>query len=327
MIRLELESRTAVPCARTVCRHLRKAGLHSAAPGRPAWTERPHVPRAPRPHQGWQTDAAEELRLRGQQRACWLRFVDECSGAFLSTTVFPTARWEQVDRHAIQEQFRAVFCRWGLPERLRADNGYPWGTAGDFPSELALWLIGLGVEMIWIPPGCPQQNGVVERAQGTGQNWAEPETCRNAQQLQARCDEMDRRQRERYPYREGRSRCEVYPELQHSGRAYSPRWEQRHWDMARVLDRVSQQVVKRRVDAGGNISIYHRTRYVGKAKIGSEVFVSLDPTGPTWVFADENGTEVRTHPADELTAQRIRGLSVSSRRGKRWRKGNGRCLA
>jgi hypothetical protein len=62
--------------------------------------------------------------------------------------VFATARWEQVDRHAIQEQFRAAFCRWGLPERLRSDNGYPWGSAGDFPSELALWLIGLGVEMI-----------------------------------------------------------------------------------------------------------------------------------------------------------------------------------
>ena len=318
MIRLELESQAAMPCSRTVRRHLHKAGLQPAVAGRPLASDRPRVPRAQRPHQGWQTDAAEELRLQGERRACWLRFVDECSGAFLSTLVFPTARWEQVERYEIQRQFRETFRRWGLPERLRSDNGYPWGTSGDFPPELALWVIGLGVEMVWIPPGCPQENGVVERAQGTGQNWTEPETCRSAAELQRRCDEMDRRQRERYPYREDRSRWEVYPELQHSGRAYSDRWEQRHWDLSRVLDVVSQQVVRRHVDASGSVSLYHRTRYVGKPQIGKYVYVSLDPTGPTWVFADESGREVRTHPADELTAERIRNLSVSSRRGKRY---------
>ena len=40
---------------------------------------------------------------------------------------------------------------------------------------LALWLIGLGIEVIWNPPRCPQANGVVERSQGTGKRWAEPE--------------------------------------------------------------------------------------------------------------------------------------------------------
>jgi transposase len=317
MIRLELESQAAMPCARTVRRHLHKAGLQPAVPGRLSAAARPRVPRAQRPHEGWQMDAAEELQLRGQQGACWLRFVDECSGAFLNTSVFPVPRWEQVGRHAIQAQFRETFCRWGRPQRLRADNGYPWGSAGDFPSELALWLIGLGVAMIWIPPGCPQQNGVVERAQGTGQNWCEPGTCRNAAELQRRCQEMDCRQRERYPYRGGRSRCEVYPELQHSGRGYTPRWEQRHWDLSRVLEVVSQQVVRRHVDASGSVSLYHRTRYVGKPQIGKYVYVCLDPSGPTWVFADEGGREVRTHPAEELSSERIRNLSVSRRTGKR----------
>lgn len=315
MIRLELESQPDLPSARTVRRHLHKAGLQPAAPGRPVAAERASVPRAEQPHQGWQTDAAEELPLRGQKSACWLRFVDEYSGAFLSTWVFPAARWEHVDRHTIQERFRETFARWGLPGRLRSDNGYPWGSTGDFPPELALWIIGLGVDMVWIPPGCPQENGVVERAQGTGQNWTEPETCRGATELQRRCDATDRRQRERYPYQGGRSRWEVYPALRHSGRTYSHRWEQRHWDLSRVLDLLSQQVVRRHVDASGSISLYHRTRYVGKPQIGRDVYVSLDPTGPTWVIADETGNELRTHPADELTAERIRSLSVTCRKG------------
>lgn len=312
MIRLELQAST--PSTRTIRRHLRKAGLQPAPAGRPPASESPRVPRAERPHQGWQTDAAEELRLRGKQRACWLRFVDECSGAFLKTLVFPAARWEQVGRHVIQEGFRDAFACWGLPERLRVDNGYPWGSAGDFPPDFALWLIGLGVEMIWIPPSCPQQNGVVERAQGTGQNWTEPQTCRDAAELQRRCDKLDRRQREQYPYRRDHSRWEVYPSLKHSGRPYRRRAERQTWDLSRVLAVVSQRVVMRNVDCSGSISLYNRTRYVGKPYIGTRVYVSLDPTGPAWVIADRDGNELRTLPADELTAKRIVSLSVADRR-------------
>jgi transposase len=318
MIRLELEDHyDALPSARTLRRHLHAAGLHPAPAGRPPAADRPRVPRAERPHQGWQTDASEQLRLRGPQKACWLRVVDECSGAFLKTWVFPSARWEHVGRHAIQEALRRIFSCWGLPGRLRVDNGYPWGSTGEFPPEMALWLIGLGVDMVWIPPGCPQQNGVVERGQGTGQNWAEPHTCGGPAELQGRCDALDRRQRERYPYRDGRSRWDVYPELRHGGREYRRRQERSTWDLARVLAVVAGEVVQRRVDCTGSVSLYNRTRYVGKPYIGKAVYVSLDPSGPTWVFADEAGTEVRTHRADELTAERICSLSVAGRKGQR----------
>jgi hypothetical protein len=275
------------------------------------------VPRADRPHYGWQTDASEELRLRSKQKVCWLRLVDECSGAFLQTIVFPQARWEHVDRHAIQDALRQVFACWGLPQRLRVDNGYPWGSSGEFPPEMALWLIGLGIDMLWIPPGCPQQNGVVERAQGTGQNWAEPQACGSPAELQQRCDDMDHLQRERYPYREERSRWEVYPELRQGGRKYRRRSERSTWDVSKAVAVVSQWVVKRRVDCTGSVSVYNRTRYVGKPYIGSSVYVSLDPSGPTWVIADEAGNQLRTHAADELTAERICSLTVTCRKGKR----------
>jgi hypothetical protein len=61
----------------------------------------------------------------------------------------------------------------------------------------------------------------------------------------------------------------------------------------------------------------HRNRYVGKAYIGQVVHVSLDPSGPTWVFTDEAGTEARTQAADELTAERICSLLVMCRKGRR----------
>jgi hypothetical protein len=319
LLRLHLAGGAAVPCARTLQRHLRAAGLQPAPAGRPPAPAGERRPRAEHPHQGWQSDAAEELGLQGRQQASWLRIVDECSGAFLQTSVFAAGRWEHVDRHQIQEALRQAFGRWGLPEWFRVDNGYPWGSTGDFPPEMALWLIGLGIEVVWIPPGCPQQNGVVERAQGTGQNWAEPHTCRQVAELQQRCDALDRLQRERYPYRGDRSRWQVYPELRHSGRPYRRRAERSLWDVTRAWAAVAQRVAKRQVDCTGSVSLYHRTRYVGKAYSGQVVYVSLDPSGPTWVFANAAGQELRTHAAAELTAERICSLSVAGRKGKRSR--------
>jgi Homeodomain-like domain len=305
-----------LPSARTLRRHLRQAGLQPAPAGRPARADRPRLPRADQPHLGWQTDAAEGLRLRSGQRVCWLRVVDECSGAFLQTVVFPHARWEQVDRQAIQEGFRRIFARWGRPARLRVDNGYPWGSTGEFPPELALWLLGLDIDLCWIPPGCPQHNGVVERSQGVGQNWVEPQTCADVATLQGRCDAMDRRQRERYPYAAGKSRWEAYPGLRHSGRPYHRRWEEQHWSLPRVLGVLADQVVARQVDRQGCVSLYHRTRYVGKPHAGKRVYVYLDSSGPSWVVADAAGQQLRTLPAEELTAERIRGLTVGGRKGR-----------
>src|SRR5271157_5277768 len=93
----------------------------------------------------------------------------------------PHRRWEHVPVHAIQAMFRHVFVRWGLPDRVRVDNGYPWGSSRDLPPELALWLIGLGVEPIWNPPAQPTRNPKVERSNGLTQQWGE---LRNLHRLQ-----------------------------------------------------------------------------------------------------------------------------------------------
>src|SRR5438046_190655 len=126
---------------------------------------------------------------------------------------FSPSVWNQVPAAAVQAQLRRAFAAWGLPRRLRLDHGWPWGGWSGLPTALALWLVGLGVGLTFNPPRQPQYNGVVEKSQDTGQRWAEPHTCRNAAELQARLDEVDRIQREEYPSLRGRSRLSVFPQL------------------------------------------------------------------------------------------------------------------
>ncbi len=210
---------------------------------------------------------------------------------------------------------RRAFTDWGLPARMRVNNGTPWGATGGLPTALALWLIGLGVGMIWNPPRTPQRNGVVERSQDVGRDWAEPGTCATAGQLQGRLDQLDRIQREEYPAIGGRSRLEAYPGLSHSGRGYDRAEEAGRWDLARVLAWLSETAVVRRVDVNGKVSVYDRCHWVGRAHVGRSVWVTLDPETSEWVIMDESGGVLKRAAATELTAERIRGLRVSRERG------------
>lgn len=226
----------------------------------------------------------------------------------------PLAYWNTVAVGRVRAVLRRAFRRWGRPAGFRVDNGTPWGSIGDLPTDLTLWLLGLAIAVTFNAPRCPQQNGVVERSQGTGKRWAEPGACASAKELQRRLREMDIIQREEYPSLKGRSRLQVYPGLKHSGRSYSRTWERQHWCLDRVLEHLAGYAVARKVDKSGTVSVYNRNHYVGKLHTGKTVYVTLDPLSREWVFQDDHGNQLRAQPAEQICRRRIETLTVTRRR-------------
>jgi hypothetical protein len=214
----------------------------------------------------------------------------------------------------VQQALRRAFARWGRPGEVRVDNGYPWGSTGELPTDLALWLIGLGVAVHWDRPRRPQENGVVERGQGVGKGWAEPHTRASAAQLQRRLGRLDRVQREDYAVTGERSRMDLYPGLAHSGRPYSGRWERRHWGLGRVLEHLSGYAVPRRINPKGMVSVYDTSYYVSAARRGETAFVVVGPRRQEWVATDAGDRELRRWPAEQLSRAAICGLTFSRRR-------------
>jgi len=81
--------------------------------------------------------------------------------------------------------FEAAFREYGLPERLRTDNGAPFGSNGESGlTGLTVWWIKLGIVPEHIAPGQPQQNGRHERMHRTLKQEAAspPASSRRAQQ-------------------------------------------------------------------------------------------------------------------------------------------------
>lgn len=221
----------------------------------------------------------------------------------------------------MQAVLRGWFAAWGLPGELRLDNGAPWGGWSEIPPDLALWLLGLAIGLVWNPPRHKQGNAVVERAHGVCQRWVEPGTCRDRAELQARLDYFTTLQRERYPHRGAASRLAAYPALAAGGRPYDPAAEPAHFDERRVWAFVARQAGIRRVDQVGCISLLNRSRAVGRPWAGQTVTVRLAVVAgaPVWCIRDAQGTLLRQHPAPELSRDRIRTLDVSHRRPRRAR--------
>lgn len=212
---------------------------------------------------------------------------------------------------------RRIFTRWGRPDHVRVDNGYPWGTSRDLPSELALWLIGLAVEPIWNPPARPTRNAKVERSNGLTQQWGEIHTCADIRQAERALTKAARIQREEYPSCDGRSRLEAYPALRVPRRRYRRARDEAAWDLSRVDVFLARGSWVRRVDCNGRISIYGHGRTVGRDRAGQDVVLRFDAARRLWWVSEPDETPLKELPATELTRESIRTLSVSRRRPPR----------
>ena len=89
------------------------------------------------------------------------------------------------DYEHVRAVMATVFREYGLPKRIRSDNGAPFASRAIAGlSRLSIWWVKLGIEVERIPPGTPSANGRQERFHRTlKQHTAEPPAAtRRAQQ-------------------------------------------------------------------------------------------------------------------------------------------------
>ena len=75
---------------------------------------------------------------------------------------------DRISTDMVKKEFDQLFKRYGLPSRIRTDNGVPFAShsLGGI-SHLSKWWIRLGIFPERIKPGQPQQNGIHERMHRT----------------------------------------------------------------------------------------------------------------------------------------------------------------
>jgi putative transposase len=166
----------------------------------------------------------------------------------------------------------AAFCEFGLPLRLRSDNGPPFASRGAGGlSQLSVKVIKAGVLPERIAPGKPQQNGRHERMHLTLlQDTAKPA----ARSLR---EQIKRLRVFQNIYNEERPHAALGNDTPAEHYTLSPR---RYDGVLREPDYGPDHVV-RRVRQNGEIKWNGNTIYISEALVGEPVGLAEDDTGCT----------------------------------------------
>jgi putative transposase len=116
------------------------------------------------PNAVWTIDFKGEFRTRDAAWCYPLTVMDGCSRYLLACQALAAPR--TAPTRAVLER---VFSEYGLPTRIRSDNGVPFAGPTTLArlSRLSVWWIRLGIVPELIQPGCPAQNGRHERMHRT----------------------------------------------------------------------------------------------------------------------------------------------------------------
>jgi putative transposase len=164
-IHSQLRDHPACPAESTVSNVLQRYGL-SRQQRRRARATPSALPLsvAGQPNDLWCVDFKGWFRLGNGRRCDPLTISDACSRYLLCCQgMMGTTGWVSV-----QPLFERVFREYGLPRRIRSDNGAPFASVGlGGLSPLAVWWLRLGIGLERIRPGKPQDNGRHERLHRT----------------------------------------------------------------------------------------------------------------------------------------------------------------
>jgi transposase InsO family protein len=115
------------------------------------------------PNRIWCADFKGDFKTGDGKRCYPLTLTDAFSRMILRCKALRSAKTSRV-----QPVFEAAFREFGLPERIRTDNGTPFASRGAGGlSRLSIWWVKLGVRHERIEPGHPEQNGRHERMHRT----------------------------------------------------------------------------------------------------------------------------------------------------------------
>jgi len=163
--RLVADEFGSAPAVSSIHRILVRHGLVQKRKPRRQLGKAPASPlQADRPNALWTVDFKGQFKTRDGQ-LCYPLTVQDAYSRFLLDCRALSAPATEPTIHC----FRRIFRTYGMPERIRTDNGQPFASPVSLGriSTLSVWWIQIGIIPELIQPGKPQQNGRHERMHRT----------------------------------------------------------------------------------------------------------------------------------------------------------------
>ena len=189
-------------------------------------------------HDEWQLDAQGACEVAGLGKVCLINLADVVSR--LKVESYPVLATTQPTTEDYQLVLRRAFTTFGLPERVTLDHGcafYDNTCPSPYPTRLHLWLLALGVEVLFTRKRCPTDHALIERTHQTmsgqalkGQSWSDQAA------LWAGLDERRAQLNTAIPSAVlgGLAPLQADPTAAHARGWYRPEWEAELLDLSRL---------------------------------------------------------------------------------------------
>jgi len=299
----------ALPSRSRVAAFLKHAGLTRRYQKHAELPQPPHQePEAA--HQEWQMDAQGVLHVDGIGNVSLINVIDVASR--LKVESCPRVNTSKPAAADYYVTLRRAFLTYGLPLRLSLDHDtvfFDNTTPSPFPTRLHLWLLALGIEVVFTRVRRPTDHASIERTHQTmtnqalvGQSWPNQHT------LWTGLDERRAVLNHSLPIRalHQQAPLQAYPQAIFSGRAYRPEWEERLLDLDRVYQYLAQGRWFRRNDHGALHLGTYDYRF-GYRYHKQTMEITFDPVQAAFVCQPEGALEPMVVPARGLTKADLMG--------------------
>ncbi len=232
--------------------------------------ERPNAQHA---NEIWAVDFKGWFKTRDGKRCDPLTITDLYSRYIIACELAASQKYKDV-----QPIFEAVFKRYGLPKRIRSDNGSPFSTRGfGHLSKLSVWWMTLGIELERIEPGKPEQNGQHERMHKTLKEDVANKPAKDRKAQQKVLDQWKKEFNEERPH-EGIGM--KYPQD-----LYAPSSRQYKAKMSQIT--YPKYYAVRKVDTSGHFYWEGQSIFVGEALNQISIGLRREDDSLYWVYFDK----------------------------------------
>ncbi len=268
------------------------------------------TPAAMQPHDEWEMDAQGVQTVAGLGAVSVINISDVVSR--LKIASYPQ-QGSHLDGHVYPVALRRAFAQYGLPRRITLDHDsafYDNTCQSPYPTRLHLWLVALGVEVVFIEKRPPAAHAIIERSHQTmsgqavkGQRWGSQAA------LWYELDERRQVLNERLPCRSlnGQAPLAAYPDAASSPRLYRLEWEEEMLDLARVHALLATGRWFRLASSHGEFGLGTQHYNVSRANARAMLEISFDPATLEFVIQLAGTQQSIRRPALGLTKADLMG--------------------
>lgn len=268
------------------------------------------------PHHIWQIDGQGVTFIEGVGKVHLINTKDVFSKTYCGSFPQHASLYSgSPSGTSYQYALRAAFCEFGLPNTIQTDHAsvfYENKGKSPFPTRFHLWLISLGISLIFSRKNTPTDQGIVERAHQTITNQViKGNSFDSILSLHSYCDKRRKQLNEHLPCSTiGKMPpLKAFPKARYSNRPYSPLAEEQMIDLNRVYQFLAKGKWIRKAGKNKTMHLGGQWYYIKKAETSSILHIEFNAEKKLLVFRDVNEQLVEMQPIKGISPEILMGES------------------